>query len=55
VSDQAVRTPLFWPFVALVEVDLDRQVLLVVNDDGGVRVLPISSGSGKPIVDEGRA
>ncbi len=39
---------------AHVEVDLDRQVLLVVNDDGRVRVLPISSGSGKPFVDEGQ-
>src|SRR2546421_2740684 len=39
---------------AHVEVDLDRQVLLVVNDDGKVRVLPISSGSGKPFVDEGQ-
>ena len=41
---------------AHVEVDLDRQVLLIVNvnDDGGVRVLPISSGSGKPFVDEGQ-
>jgi lipoprotein-anchoring transpeptidase ErfK/SrfK len=37
-----------------VEVDLDRQVLLMVNDDGKVRVLPISSGSGKPFVDEGQ-
>ena len=37
-----------------VEVDVDRQVLLVINDDGGVRVLPISSGSGKPFVDEGQ-
>jgi peptidoglycan hydrolase-like protein with peptidoglycan-binding domain len=37
-----------------VEVDLDRQVLLVVNDDGKVRVLPISSGSGKPFMDEGQ-
>ena len=37
-----------------VEVDLDRQVLLVVNDDGGVRVLPISSGSGKPFMDDGQ-
>jgi cell wall hydrolase len=38
-----------------VEVDLDRQVLLVINDDmygGRVRVLPISSGSGKPFMDE---
>jgi N-acetylmuramoyl-L-alanine amidase len=67
---------------AHVEVDLDRQVLLIVshdggmaNDDGermnndggaasyvgrrdgrgdGVLVLPISSGSGKPFVDEGQ-
>jgi peptidoglycan hydrolase-like protein with peptidoglycan-binding domain len=37
-----------------VEVDLDRQVLLTVNDDGRVRALPISSGSGKPFVDEGQ-
>ena len=37
-----------------VEVDLDRQVLLMVNDDGRVRVLPISSGSGQSFVDEGR-
>ena len=37
-----------------VEVDVDRQVLLVINDDGSVRVLPISSGSGKPFVDEGQ-
>jgi N-acetylmuramoyl-L-alanine amidase len=42
------------PGYAHVEVDLDRQVLLVVNDDGRVRVLPISSGSGKPFVDEGQ-
>ena len=41
------------PGYAHVEVDLDRQVLLVVNDDGRVRVLPISSGSDKPFVDEG--
>ena len=37
-----------------VEVDLDRQVLLVVNDNDGVRVLPISSGSGKPYMDDGQ-
>lgn len=37
-----------------VEVDLDRQVLLVINDAGRVRVLPISSGSGKPFVDQGQ-
>jgi peptidoglycan hydrolase-like protein with peptidoglycan-binding domain len=31
-----------------VEVDLDRQVLLLIDDDGGVRkILPVSSGSNK--------
>src|SRR5882672_9803011 len=41
---------------AHVEVDLDRQVLLIVNvnDDGGVRVLPISTGNDKPFVDDGQ-
>ena len=39
---------------AHVEVDLDRQVLLVVNDEGGVRVLPVSTGSGKPFLDDGQ-
>lgn len=38
---------------AHVEVDLDRQVLLVVNDEDGVRVLPVSTGNDKPFVDEG--
>lgn len=38
---------------AHVEVDLDRQLLLIVNDDESVRVLPISSGSGKPFEAEG--
>jgi N-acetylmuramoyl-L-alanine amidase len=37
-----------------VEVDLDRQVLLMVDDEGGVRVLPISSGSGKPFMGDGQ-
>src|SRR5712692_6686119 len=37
-----------------VEVDLDRQVLLLVNDEGGVKVLPVSTGSGKAFVDEGQ-
>jgi hypothetical protein len=35
-------------------VDLDRQVLMIVNEDGGVRVLPVSTGSGKPFMDEGQ-
>jgi len=42
------------PGYAHVEVDVDRQVLLVVNDEGGIRVLPVSTGSGKPFADEGQ-
>jgi len=37
-----------------VEVDLDRQVLLIIDDEGRVRVLPVSTGSGKPFMDEGQ-
>lgn len=37
-----------------VEVDVDRQVLLLVNGEGGVRVLPVSTGSGKTFIDEGQ-
>ena len=37
-----------------VEVDVDRQVLLIVDEQGGVRVLPVSTGSGKQFVDEGQ-
>lgn len=37
-----------------VEVDVDRQVLLMVNDVGGVRALHISSGSDKPFAEEGQ-
>jgi hypothetical protein len=37
---------------AHVEVDLDRQVLMLANDDGRVRVLPISSGNDKPFRNE---
>src|SRR2546425_531498 len=39
---------------AHVEVDLDRQVLMLVNDQGGVRVLPVATGNDKPFVDEGQ-
>lgn len=39
---------------AHVEVDLDRQVLMWVNDQGGVRLLPVSTGNDKPFVDEGQ-
>lgn len=37
-----------------VEVDVDRQVLLLVNNEGNVRVLPVSTGSGKPFTYEGQ-
>ena len=37
-----------------VEVDVDRQVLLLVKDDDSVRVLPVSTGSGKEFMDEGQ-
>jgi L,D-transpeptidase catalytic domain/Putative peptidoglycan binding domain len=37
-----------------VEVDLDRQVLLLVNDDGTVKVLPVSTGNGKEFFYEGQ-
>jgi len=37
-----------------VEVDLDRQVLMLVNEDGAVRVLPVSSGNNKTFMDEGQ-
>jgi N-acetylmuramoyl-L-alanine amidase len=37
-----------------VEVDIDRQVLLLVKEDGSVRVLPVSTGSGKPFVVDGQ-
>ena len=39
---------------AHVEVDIDRQVLLFVNEEDAVRVLPVSTGSGKPYMDEGQ-
>jgi peptidoglycan hydrolase-like protein with peptidoglycan-binding domain len=42
------------PGYAHVEVDVDRQVLLVVNHNDGIRVLPISSGSDKSFQDEGQ-
>jgi len=42
------------PGYAHVEVDTDRQVLLVVNDEGIVRILPVSTGSGKPFEEEGQ-
>jgi peptidoglycan hydrolase-like protein with peptidoglycan-binding domain len=42
------------PGYAHVEIDVDRQVLLIVNDEGDVRVLPVSTGSGEPFIDEGQ-
>lgn len=38
-----------------VEVDLDRQVLMLVSEDGRVKLLPVSTGNGKIFVDEGQA
>jgi N-acetylmuramoyl-L-alanine amidase len=39
---------------AHVEVDLDRQVLMLVDDTGSVRVLPTSTGNGKTFMDDGQ-
>ena len=39
---------------AHVEIDVDRQVLMLVNDEGAVRVLPVSTGSDKPFLDQGQ-
>lgn len=37
-----------------VEVDVDRQVLMLVNEEGAVRMLPVSTGSDKPFMDQGQ-
>ena len=37
-----------------VEVDLDRQVLMLVNEDGGLRVLPVSTGNNRTFTYEGQ-
>lgn len=39
---------------AHVEVDIDRQVLLIVDEDQRVRVLPVSTGTDKPFVYDGQ-
>lgn len=39
---------------AHVEVDVDRQVLMLVDEEGAVRVLPVSTGSDKPFMDLGQ-
>jgi len=36
-----------------VEVDVDRQVLMLVNGTGSVRVLPTSTGNNKTFIDDG--
>lgn len=37
-----------------VEVDVERQVLMLVNEEGAVRVLPVSTGSDKAFMDQGQ-
>jgi hypothetical protein len=37
-----------------VEVDVDRQVLMLINDEGAVRVLPVSTGNDKQFMDQGQ-
>jgi hypothetical protein len=39
---------------AHVEVDVDRQVLLLINEEGAVRVLPVSTGNDKQFMDQGQ-
>lgn len=37
-----------------IEVDVDRQVLMLVNDNDRVRVLPVSTGNDKEYMDDGQ-
>ena len=37
-----------------VEIDVDRQVLLILGDGDEVKLLPVSTGSGKDFLDEGQ-
>lgn len=39
---------------AHVEVDVDRQVLMLIDEEGAVRMLPVSTGSDKPFMDQGQ-
>lgn len=39
---------------AHVEVDVDRQVLMIVDEQDAVKVLPVSTGSDKPFMDQGQ-
>lgn len=36
-----------------IEVDVDRQILMLVSADDRVRVLPVSTGNGKPFIEHG--
>jgi N-acetylmuramoyl-L-alanine amidase len=36
------------------EVDVDRQVLLIVNEEGSVKILPVATGTDKPFVYDGQ-
>jgi hypothetical protein len=42
------------PGYAHVEVDIDRQVMLIVDDNDSVRVLPVSTGNDKPFMSDGQ-
>lgn len=37
-----------------VEVDIDRQVLLIVDAEGGLKILPVATGTNKPFVFDGQ-
>jgi N-acetylmuramoyl-L-alanine amidase len=37
-----------------VEVDLDRQVLLIIDDAGSTKILPVSTGNDKPFIEDGQ-
>jgi hypothetical protein len=39
---------------AHVEVDVDRQVLMLIDEEGAVRVLPVSTGNDKQFMDQGQ-
>lgn len=37
-----------------VEVDVDRQLMMLVTEEGSVKVLPVSTGNGKPFIADGQ-
>jgi hypothetical protein len=39
---------------AHVEVDVDRQVLMLIDEEGAVRMLPVSTGNDKQFMDQGQ-